>query len=57
MGGRDQSQVKNIKVFEKKLSPFRKDVPKSHNDDNLIHSNFISPLCLLLGMVRAQDLP
>ena len=24
---------------------------------HLIHSIFISPLCLLLGMVRAQDLP
>ena len=34
MGGRDQSQVKNKSLkSSKKVSPFRKDVPKSHNDD------------------------
>ena len=34
MGGRDQSQVKNKSLkSSKKLSPFRKHVPKSHNDD------------------------
>ena len=33
VGGHDQSQVKiKFKKF-KKLSPFRKDIPKSHNDD------------------------
>ena len=33
-GGRDQSQVKNKSLkSSKKVSPFRKDVPKSHNDD------------------------
>ena len=43
----------------------RPDKPRiffSHSDlklfvSHLIHSIFISPLCLLLGMVRAQDLP
>ena len=36
MGGRDQSQVKNKSLkSSKKVSPFRKDVPKSHNDDSL----------------------
>ena len=35
MGGRDQSQVKNKSLkSSKKLSPFREDVPKSHNDDS-----------------------
>ena len=35
MGGRDQSQVKiKFKKFEK-VKSVPKDVPKSHNDDNL----------------------
>ena len=34
MGGHDQSQMKiKFKKFEKKLSLFQIDVPKSHNDD------------------------
>ena len=34
MGGRDQSQVKDKSLkSSKKLSPFPKDVPKSHIDD------------------------
>ena len=38
MGGHDQSQVKNksLKIFKKKVSPFHKHVPKSHNDDTLV---------------------
>ena len=39
MGGRDQSQMKNksLKSSKKKVSPFRNDVPKSHNDDTTSH--------------------
>ena len=34
IGGRDQSQVKNKSLkSSKKVSPFRKHIPKCHNDD------------------------
>ena len=36
MGGRNQSQVKIELKSSKKLSPFRKHVPKSHNDDKVV---------------------
>ena len=35
MGGRDQSQIENEIKSLKKLSPFRIDVPESHNDDTI----------------------
>ena len=49
MGGRDQSQVKiEFKKFEKKVSPFRINVPKSHNDDK-------SELCFIRGKEDWDD--